>query len=342
MPVPALVRLLARSSSLLALLLACGGDGGTTTTESASTGDSSSGTTVDTTSTSSPPTTSTSTATSDEPTSTSTSTSTTTGELTDTGVGPTTETTTTTGDLTTGDLSTTTTTSTTSSTSTTDDTTTTGDTTTGTSTGDTTTGEPGELGVLSGDCGLIDLMELESPEPFVFTGAIDFGVVGYDYDLLTAGGQQIYDEGNLNPGSLYSEIVAYEVLARCETAALLKTEATIVYTNPMGKKTDFLAEIDGLKVGVSVVRAVGFPKDAPWTVAQADTILKGKLGDIKLSSANVAPEDAWVKQILSVVAYGPMHKESLLTAYAALDPAVKADTILVITVTDGDDAFIYN
>lgn len=341
MPAPALARLLARPSSLLALLLACGGDGGTTTTESASTGDSTSTTTVDTTSTSSP-TTSTATATSDEPTSTST----TTGELTDTGVGPTTETTTT-GDLTTGDLSTTTTT--TSSTSTGDDTTTTGDTTTGTSTttgdtttGDTTTGEPGELGVLSGDCGLIDLMELESPGPFVFTGAIDFGVVGYDYDLLTAGGQQLYDEGNLNPGSLYSEIVAYEVLARCETAALLKTEATIVYTNPMGKKTDFLAEIDGLKIGVSVVRAVGFPKDAPWTVAQADTILKSKLGDIQLSSANVAPEDAWVKQILSVVAYGPMHKESLLTAYAALDPAVKADTILVITVTDGDDAFIYN
>ncbi|MCY1009038.1 hypothetical protein OV079_26455 [Nannocystis pusilla] len=260
MPAPALARLLARPSSLLALLLACGGDGGTATTESASTDDSTSTTTVDTTSTSSPTTsTATATATSDEPTSTST----TTGELTDTGVGPTTETTT--GDLTTGDLSTTTTT--TSSTSTGDDTTTTGDTTTGTSTttgdtttGDTTTGEPGELGVLSGDCGLIDLMELESPAPFVFTGAIDFGVVGYDYDLLTAGGQQLYDEGNLNPGSLYSEIVAYEVLARCETAALLKTEATIVYTNPMGKKTDFLAEIDGLKIGVSVVRAVGFPK----------------------------------------------------------------------------------
>jgi hypothetical protein len=47
------------------------------------------------------------------------------------------------------------------------------------------TGVPDGLGVLSGDCGLIDAMELGSPEPFVFTGAIDFGVVGYDYDLLT-------------------------------------------------------------------------------------------------------------------------------------------------------------
>ena len=63
--------------------------------------------------------------------------------------------------------------------------------------------------------------------------------------------------------------------------------------------------------------------------------------DILVSSANVAPEDAWIKQILSVVAYGPMHRDSLLAAYEMVDPAVKADTLLVITVTDGNDAFIY-
>ncbi len=228
---------------------------------------------------------------------------------------------------------------------TTDTGTTLGDDTTGASTSDTgDTGDTGtidELGVLSGDCGLIDAMELNSPGPFVFTGAIDFGVVGYDYDLLTPGGQQIFDEGNLNPSSIYSEIVAYEVLARCESAELLKTEATIVYQNPMGKKTDLLVEMDGLKVGVSVVRAVFFPFDDPYTPAMAATMLDGKLKDIKISSANVAPEDAWVKQILSVVAYGPMHLDSLLTAYAGLDAQTKADTILVITVTNGDDAFIY-
>jgi len=220
-----------------------------------------------------------------------------------------------------------------------------GDDTTGASTsdtGDTGTTDPiDELGVLAGDCGLIDAMELTSPDPFVFTGAIDFGMIGYDYDLLTPGGQQIYDEGNLNPSSLYSEIVAYEVLARCEEALLLKTEATIVYQDPMGKKTDLLVEMDGLKIGVSVVRAVGFPQDDPWTPAQAEVILQKKLEDILVSSANVAPEDAWVKQILSVVAYGPMHLDSLLTAYAGLDPTIKADTLLVITVTHGDDAFIY-
>ncbi|HEY0138930.1 MAG TPA: hypothetical protein VGB85_32815 [Nannocystis sp.] len=208
--------------------------------------------------------------------------------------------------------------------------------------GTSTTGDADGLGEIMGDCGLIDAMEVESPAPFVFNSAIDFGMLGYDYDLLTPGGQQIADEGGLNDGSLKSEIVAYEVLARCDMAALLKTEGKIIYKDPMGKKTDLLVELADHKVGVSVVRAVGFPKDDPYTVAQADTILKKKLSDIKISSANVAPEDAWIKQILSVVAYGPMHAESIVTAYEALDPTLKADTILVVSVTNGDDAFIYN
>lgn len=204
-----------------------------------------------------------------------------------------------------------------------------------------TTGDVEGLGTLSGDCGLIDAMELESPEPFVFSNAIDLGVGGFDEALLTPGGMQMIAEGGLNDGSLKSEVIAYEVLARCDMATLLKTEAKIVYQDPMGKKTDILVELGGAKVGVSVVRAVGFPKQDPYTVAQATTILKKKLGDIQISSANVAPEDAWVKQILHVVAYGPMHSESILAAYADLDVLLKADTILVVSVTDGDDSLLY-
>lgn len=339
---PIAVRRHLRAASLLTAVLACNSpapDGSTSTADDTTTADA----------TTAPATTQGETA---DPTPTTTGDPTTagdTGSSSTTGPDATTTTTTTTGTTTTGDTS-----DTGGSTTTTGDTgdtgTSTGETTTGTSTGESTdesttgtstTGAQDGLGELSGDCGLIDAMELSSPDPFVFTGAIDFGVTGYDYDLLTPGGQQIYDEGNLNPGSLYSEIVAYEVLARCEMAALLKTEATIVYTNPMGKKTDLLVEMDGLKVGVSVVRAVGFPFDDPYTPAEAEVTVKKKLEDILVSSANVAPEDAWVKQILSVVAYGPMHVDSVLEAYASLDPAIKADTILVVTVTNGDDAFIY-
>ena len=206
---------------------------------------------------------------------------------------------------------------------------------------DSTTGALPGLGVISGDCGMIDAMELDSPSPFTFENAIDFGVVGFDYDMLTPGGQEVFDDGNLGGSSLESEVVSFEVLARCEGATLIATEAEIVYTDPMGIKTDILVELDGRVVGVSVTRAVGFPFDAPYTEMQANDLLAGKLTDILASTANVAPRNAWVKQILHVIAYADMHAQSIFAAYATLPPEVTADTILLVTVTHGDDAFVY-
>lgn len=203
------------------------------------------------------------------------------------------------------------------------------------------TGEAPALGMLSGDCGLIDAMELDSPSPFTFANAIDFRDLGFDYDLLTPEGQQVFDAGNLGGSSLHSEVISFEVLARCEGASLLATEGDIQYTDPMGIKTDILVEIDGRVVGVSVTRAVGFPFDAPYTEMQAADLLTGKLTDILASTANVAPRDEWVKQILHVIAYADMHAQSIATAYATLPPEVTADTILLVTVTNGNDEFVY-
>lgn len=203
-----------------------------------------------------------------------------------------------------------------------------------------TSGDDG-LGMLLGECGQVDAAELRAPDPFTFQNAIDFRRVGFDYDQLTPGGQAVFDAGNLGGSSLHSEVIAFEVLARCEGASLLATEGEIQYIDDMGTKTDLRVAIDGLAVGVSVTRAVGFPPDDPYTEAQAADLLTGKLEDILASTANVAPSDAWVKQILHVIAYADMHAQSIFAAYAALPPEITADTILVVTVTHGDDAFIY-
>lgn len=208
------------------------------------------------------------------------------------------------------------------------------------STGDSSGGDDG-LGTLDGECGLIDAMELRSPSAFVFGNAIDFRDLGFDYDQLTPQGQQVFDAGNLGGNSLYSEVIAFEVLARCDGASLVATEAEIEYLDPMGIKTDLLVEIDGLPVGVSVTRAVGFPFEDPYTVMQAEVLLTDKLGDILASTANVAPRDAWAKQILHVIAYADMHASSILAAYEGLPPELTVDTILVVTVTHGNDEFVY-
>jgi hypothetical protein len=205
----------------------------------------------------------------------------------------------------------------------------------------TSTGGVAGLGTIAGDCGLIDAMELESPAAFTFANAIDFGEIGFDYDLLTEGGQEVHDDGNLGGSSLFSEIIAFEVLARCDGAVLLATESEIAYTDVMGKKTDLLVEVDDLVVGVSVTRAVSFPFEDPYPVAEAQALLEDKLADILESTANVAPKHAWVKQILHVIAYADLHADSMFEAYAMLPEALTVDTILVVTVTHGEDAFVY-
>ena len=196
-------------------------------------------------------------------------------------------------------------------------------------------------GALSGTCGDVDEADITDALPQYLDNAIDFTARPmFDVMLLSAGGQEIFADGNLGGSSLYSEIFAYEVLYRCEGAALLKTEGEIIYQT-MGKKTDILVDIDGQRVGVSVVRAMSFPEGAPYPVMQAYDVLEGKLADILESSVNVAPQDAWPKQILAVVAQTQDHADAIEAAYAMVDAATKADTIVYVTVTEGDDDFIY-
>lgn len=197
------------------------------------------------------------------------------------------------------------------------------------------------FGDITGECGVLGAMDIQSSSPRVVRDTIDFGMMLFDPTKLSPGGQTIYSKGNLGGSSLESEIISYEVLYRCELATLLKTEGEVLYQSSMGKKTDLLVSMDTFKVGVSVTRAYGFPSDAPYTVMQAYDLLSKKLSDIQLSTANVAPADAWKKQILHVIAYTSAHADVMEQAYAMVDPAVRADTVLLLTVTEGSDEFIY-
>lgn len=197
------------------------------------------------------------------------------------------------------------------------------------------------FGALAGDCDVLD-DELTSDQPSLFKSSIDFAAPFEDEEAgqLTAGGQEILADGNAGGSSLYSEVFAFELLARCELAPLLKTETEVEYDGP-GAITDLLVEVDGEKIGVSVTRAVGFPFDDPYTVEEAQELLEGKLEDVLESTAHVAAADRWQKQILAVVAYGPGHADALASALEAIAPATRADTVVWILVTGGADHFIY-
>ena len=209
-------------------------------------------------------------------------------------------------------------------------------------TGSADTGSPDGFGDLAGDCGVL-MGEITSDAPSLFNNSIFFDdeYDPSDMSRLTEGAQEILRDGTAGGSSGLSEAFAYDILERCEGAMFVKSETEIIYEDPMGRLTDILVALEGMKVGVSVTRAVGFPRDDPYTIETARDLLERKLVGVQESSANVGPEDRWVKQILFVVAYGEMHQASMAAAWSMIDEDIRADTIVIVTRTDGMDEPLY-
>lgn len=203
---------------------------------------------------------------------------------------------------------------------------------------------PAYFGELSGMCGVLKVADFTGATPEFFRDKFTFAteyVDATDRSMLTDGGQRMMATPNAGGSSGLSEAFAYEELARCESATLLHTETEITYSTT-GKITDLEVEMQGHKIGVSVTRAVAFPFGSTYTLDAATTLIKRKLTDIQTSSADVSPMDKWDKQILAVLAWDDATADTVNQAWTALDAATKADTLVVVTVTDGADMFIYN
>lgn len=199
------------------------------------------------------------------------------------------------------------------------------------------------FGDLSGMCGVLGQADLTGPTPELFRATFTFARRyndPADRPLLTPGGQHLAATPNAGGSSGLSEIFAYEELARCEHADFLKSETEISYQTT-GKITDLEVMMGSEKIGVSVTRAQTYPLGMTYTLSTAQALLNKKLGDIKLSSANVSPADKWTKQILAVLAWDSQAADTIQQAWMGLTADVKADTIVVVTSTDGDDTFIY-
>lgn len=202
-------------------------------------------------------------------------------------------------------------------------------------------GQLAGYGVISGDCGPLSLVDLNAATPTTYENRIDFAMNAFDAGVLSDGGHRMFNTPNAGGSSGNSEVFAFEVLHRCEYAELAATETEVSYTPTTSKKTDIVVNIEGQVVGVSVARAFKYPPGSALPVSDARNLLNGKFSDILVSTQNVNPPWQWNKQILHVLAYDDVAKQAVIDAAAQIDPSVRADTILFITTTDGNDAFIY-
>lgn len=192
------------------------------------------------------------------------------------------------------------------------------------------------MGTITGDCGELDHDEWTTGTSWRFRNAIELD--GWNPDELTEDGARMWEDENLGGSSKESEVTSLEVLVRCELAELLKTEPEIDYTTE-GKKTDYLADIDARRVGISVTRAFHWPPEDPYTVEEADELLREKFADASEAASNAA--NPWDRTILHVIAYDAQYADMIEEAHDALGAGATSDHILIVTVTDGDDEELY-
>lgn len=197
------------------------------------------------------------------------------------------------------------------------------------------------FGTITGDCGVLDDSEWTSEQSFLFVNQLALSET-YATSLLSEDAQEVVTDGNLGGSSVESEAVTMDLLYRCELADLLLTEGEVTYATE-GKKTDLVVQVDERRIGVSVTRAFQYPPGSELTQQRAEELLEDKLSDILESSANVSSADGWERQILYVIAYNQQHAEQIEAVWNSnlIEDAVRADTIVIVTATSGENEFLF-
>ena len=199
------------------------------------------------------------------------------------------------------------------------------------------------LGTLSGSCGLVR-SQLTTTTPSFYENLLVF-VAGESYDKasLSSDGDRLFDTANAGGSSTESETMSFEILRYCENAKLLKTETEILYAPPddsgPNSITDYLAEINGLKIGVSVTRAYR-PSNIAFPDSDVKALLEKKLEGVVRSSQRVLAADKWQKQILHVWTANKDETDAVVRVLPTIDGSIRADTIVLLTETTGG-GFIY-
>lgn len=155
---------------------------------------------------------------------------------------------------------------------------------------------------------------------------------------LSTDAVKIRDVPNAGGSSVVSEVLSFELLQKCFKAKLLKTEMEVSYFPEGGSITDYVCEIFGTKVGVSVTRAMKY-WGGNYTIDDAYHLLNKKLKGVNQSSQNTLED--WNKQVLHVWSASHDVTNTLVQAYSSLSEEVRSNTVVFVTTTTEASDFIY-
>lgn len=194
-------------------------------------------------------------------------------------------------------------------------------------------------GTITGACGQLSSL-LATAEGAFAENVYTFTASGsFDASALGAGPKKRFEGENAGGSSVCSEVMSMQLLLDCEGGVVVKTENEIIYASE-GKKADYLMELTGQKVGVSVTRAYKGPAIDVYTADDATQLLEKKLLGMQQALTNVAVEDAWSQTMVHVWTLHPAWALTVALAWEGLDPALKKGVLVLVTVEEGSDAIV--
>ncbi|GFR80351.1 AAC-rich mRNA clone AAC4 protein-like [Elysia marginata] len=154
---------------------------------------------------------------------------------------------------------------------------------------------------------------------------------------LTLGGYRLLTVPNAGGSSVISEVLSFELLNKCFSAKLKKTEMEVSYFPLGGSITDYTCEMFHNTVAVSVTRAMKYRGD--YSLEDAQRLLNKKLKGVIQSTQNSL--ENWSKQILHVWSTSHHVTATLVQAYDTIEPETRANTVVMITTAENAD-YIFN
>jgi len=164
--------------------------------------------------------------------------------------------------------------------------------------------------------------------------------IHFDHLKLSEGAHKILYSPNAGGSSERSEALSFEILRKVFGAKLVKTEMGIEYEWSISKRTDYSAMIYNTRYGVSVTRAMKY--EGVFGFEDATALLTKKLNGVNLSTRDVVETDAWSKQILHIFTESTENAQVLALAYDKLSDDLKANTVILVTITADCEWLFYN
>ena len=159
---------------------------------------------------------------------------------------------------------------------------------------------------------------------------------------LHEGTKQVLQEPNAGGKSFNSEALSFETLQALFGATNVVTEMHVRYKARHTSIVDFVCDILGHRVGVSVTRAMHFQGAEFFTEVNAETLLTKKLAGLDRAAAAVCEEHRFDRQILHVWAQSESVGNLVKSCFESMSMKRSRPTICLLTVTDRLDKFVFN